>query len=109
MNVKKIMPSFLAALIVLRVMTETRCLIFLRNAATRWRMCVLPLARCGKIIMTVIGMRGGMAGRQGRQDPKEAALAEARQGCDADPTRSTPGASERWMALYPRPLARYRQ
>ena len=48
MNVKKIMPVFLAALIVFPAMTETKCLIFLQNVATHWRRCVLPLTSYAK-------------------------------------------------------------
>jgi len=51
------MPAFLAALIMLPVIAGARFLIFLRNVATRWRRCVLPLTSYGKIILTLIRMR----------------------------------------------------
>ena len=78
MNVKKIMPVFLAALIMLPVTPGTGFVIFLRNVAKHWRRCVLPLPGCGKIIMTLIGMRRRYGRAAGRHDPKEAALAAAR-------------------------------
>ena len=42
MNVKKIMPVFLAELIVLPVTSGTGFVIFVRNVAKHWRRCVLP-------------------------------------------------------------------
>ena len=50
MNVKKIMPYFLAALIARPIITGSECLTFLRNFAARWRRSVFPLASYGKII-----------------------------------------------------------
>ena len=82
MNVKKIMPVFLAALIVLPVIAGAGFLIFPGNIATRWRRNVLPLAGYGKIVLTLIRMRrrhgraagqarpqGGGAGRRAVPEP----------------------------------------
>jgi len=47
MNVKEIMPGFLAALIAFPAMTRALFLYFLRNIKTRRRLCVLSLAIYG--------------------------------------------------------------
>ena len=48
MNVKKIMPAFLAAPIVFLATNRIEWLIYLRNIATHWQWCVLRSAYCDK-------------------------------------------------------------
>ena len=57
MNVRKIMPVSLAALIVLPVTAGDGGLNFLRNVTTCRRWCALRLIFYGIIILTVIRMR----------------------------------------------------
>ena len=70
MNVKKIMPVFLAVLIVFPAMTRTEWLIYLRNIATHWQWYVLRPAYCDKIILTVIRMRRRHRRRAGQAGPQ---------------------------------------
>jgi transposase len=78
-NVKWITPVLLVALTMISVMTEAICLSFLQNIAARWQRRVLPLAICGKIILTVIRVRrqhGRAAGQAGSQGGGASKLTE---------------------------------